>query len=497
MTNKSGSGAFRIMRIIFFFLLTFMMLAQVSVEAKRVALVIGNDRYEGLPDLNNAQKDAKDMAAKLKRLGFKVILKTNASRRHFGKALNEFENALVGADAGLVFYAGHGIQAEGKNYLIPSDAEIESEEDLRYEAIDANDFLHAMKVAGADVNVVILDACRDNPLPKRSRSVGRGLAVTEVPRGVKGVAMLYSAGPGETAADGKRGRNSVFTGALLKAMTKPGLTIEQVFKETARNVNSRTGGKQTPWINASLTGDFYFKPGAPSLKNENVSNSNQAMEIAFWQSVEKNDDPDLYEAYLEQFPDGSFAALARAKIKSLTKKQVASKVQAEKTPRFVVELLDQTMWVRTSNGINVRSGPATSYGKVAKLAGDSQVKISGSVKNSDWLQVALNDAQVGYVYKKLLSSKRIEAPIKTEPQIQKNVAKQRHLIGSVERVYSDLGFITVVPQRGVRLKMGQKIVVTINNTKTPFKVARKKGAVYSAVSLGGQFPQSGSQVYSK
>ncbi|MEG3619790.1 SUMF1/EgtB/PvdO family nonheme iron enzyme [Magnetovibrio sp. PR-2] len=282
---------------------------------KRVALVIGNNAYETLPPLQNAKKDAQDMAAKLKGLGFDVILQTNASKRDIGRALADFEGRLAGADAGLVFYAGHGIQADGINYLVPSDSRIEEEADLRFEGINSQEFLLTMKNAGAPVNVVILDACRDNPLPKRSRSGVRGLAVQAVPTGVKGVAMLYSAGPGETAADGALGGNGVFTGELLKSMDAPGKTIEQVFKDTARRVNVATHGKQTPWINASLTGDFYFQQGnhRPSQATLPVAPQNSA-EVVFWQSISNSQNASDYEAYLQQFPQGTFAPLAKSRV---------------------------------------------------------------------------------------------------------------------------------------------------------------------------------------
>ena len=299
-----------------------LMLATQALAEKRVALVIGNDDYTTLPDLNNAKKDATDMARTLKGLGFDVILKTNAGRREMGRALVDFEGRLSGADAGLVFYAGHGIQADGTNWLIPSDARIEVEGDLPYESVDAADFLNRMRRAGAPVNLVILDACRDNPLPTRSRSASRGLAVQSAVQGVKGIAMLYSAGPGEKAADGPRGGNGVFTGELLKALTKPGLTVEQVFKETAKQVNLQTGGKQTPWINASLTGDFYFKEEQATASS--VSPSGMTPEMMFWQSIQGSTNPADFEAYVRQFPNGTFAALAGNRIKDLKERQVAS-----------------------------------------------------------------------------------------------------------------------------------------------------------------------------
>jgi TPR repeat protein len=291
--------------------------------AKRVALVVGNNKYDTLPGLNNARKDAESMAARLRRLGFDVILKVNASKRDLGRAMASFESKLGSAEVGLVFYAGHGIQSAGKNFLIPSDAQIEIEEDLRYEGIDAGDFLDTMNRAGSPLNIVILDACRDNPLPRRTRSAARGLNVPIVPTGLKGTAIVYSAAPGQTAQDGPRGGNGVFTGELLKVLGEPGLKLEDVFKKTAARVNERTSGRQRPWFNSSVTGDFYFKedtrapvartpaPRAPMPKNDH------SVEIVFWQTIQSSRNVADFKAYLSQFPNGTFSGLARNKLREL------------------------------------------------------------------------------------------------------------------------------------------------------------------------------------
>jgi formylglycine-generating enzyme required for sulfatase activity len=279
--------------------------------AKRVALVIGNNNYTTLPNLNNAKKDAEGMAAKLRGLGFDVILKTNAGVRAIGRALADFENRLAKADVALVFYAGHGIQANGKNHLIPSDARIEVEEDLRFGSIDSQEFLHAMNRAGTPLNIVILDACRDNPLPRRSRSAERGLSIQAVPTGIKGTAVVYSAAPGQKAQDGPRGGHGVFTGALLKVLDEPGLKLEDVFKKTARRVASLTRGKQDPWINSSVKGDFYFKPGGASPR---LTTKSADKETVFWQSIKDSNNAEDYKDYLMQYPSGTFARLAKRRI---------------------------------------------------------------------------------------------------------------------------------------------------------------------------------------
>ncbi len=247
------------MRLIHLLILTLAILQPSSALAKRVAIVIGNDTYQTLPQLNNAARDARDMASMLSRLGFEVIVRTDAGSQEIGRALAEFEAKASGAEAALVFYAGHGIQADGVNWLIPSDANVEVEADLRFEGIRASELLETMKRAGADVNILILDACRDNPLPKRVRSGARGLEVLPIPKGVGGTAILYSAGPGEVAQDGVPGENGIFTDALLKAMEEPGLDLQKVFQETARQVQIATNRAQTPFINTSISGEFFFQ----------------------------------------------------------------------------------------------------------------------------------------------------------------------------------------------------------------------------------------------
>ena len=215
----------------------------IAQAERRVALVIGNDAYTALPKLANAGRDARDMAKKLSSLGFEVIARYNASERDMIRALRKFSARLTSGGTGLVFYAGHGIQADGRNYLIPSDAAIEYEGDLESEALDTNRILKAMKDAGNNLNILIMDACRDNPLPNSTRSTSRGLAITSVPNGAKGTAIIYAAGPGQTAQDGKPGQNGVFTGALLKYMDKPGWSLERVLKATSAQVLKDTNNK--------------------------------------------------------------------------------------------------------------------------------------------------------------------------------------------------------------------------------------------------------------
>ncbi len=234
-----------------------------AAPERRTALVIGNGAYE-TGRLKNPVNDATDMAATLKRMGFNVILKTNASQREMDEAVREFGRSLARSDVGLFFFAGHGIQTGGSNYLVPVGARIEKEEDVRFEAIDAGRILSEMDYANNGLNIVLLDACRNNPFARSFRSENRGLAIIgQVP---KGAFISYATAPGDVARDGE-GRNSPYTGALLQQMQTPGVPIETVFKRVRQKLDSETGGKQVPWESSSLKGDFYFVPSGEQVES--------------------------------------------------------------------------------------------------------------------------------------------------------------------------------------------------------------------------------------
>jgi formylglycine-generating enzyme required for sulfatase activity len=228
-----------------------------TVAEQRQALVIGNAVYGAAP-LKNPVNDASDIASALQRLGFTVILKKNASLKEMEEAVAEFGNRLKKGGAGLFYYAGHGLQVGGVNYLVPVSARIDKESDVKYEAMDAGRILDEMAAANNGLNIVILDACRDNPFSRRFRSASRGLAI--LGNAPAGTFISYSTGPGQVALDGE-GRNSPYAAALLQSMKEPGLTIEGVFKNVRHRLGQETGGQQVPWELSSLEGDFYFVPG--------------------------------------------------------------------------------------------------------------------------------------------------------------------------------------------------------------------------------------------
>ena len=225
---------------------------------ERVALVIGNADYKVGP-LRNPVNDARDIARVLGVLGFDIIKLENAGRRDIVASANDFYNRLKTAKVALFYYSGHGMQVNGRNYLIPIGMHLESESDIEFEAVDAGRILGKMEDARAETNIIILDACRSNPFVRSYRSNGSGLARMDAP---KGSYIAFATAPGQIAADGL-GSNGVFTEQLLKYIQTPGLDIDDIMTRTRRGVALATADKQIPWSSSSLMGDFYFnsRPG--------------------------------------------------------------------------------------------------------------------------------------------------------------------------------------------------------------------------------------------
>jgi formylglycine-generating enzyme required for sulfatase activity len=232
--------------------------APAAAGERRVALVIGNGAYKDAP-LKNPVNDARAIARTLQGLGFQVIQKENAGLKEMQEAIRVFGDRLRGGGVGLFCYAGHGMQVKGRNYLIPVNTDIQREDEVTYNGVDANLVLEKMDTAKNRVNLVILDACRNNPFARSFRSAARGLVPMEAP---VGTLVAFATAPGSVAADGN-GANGLYTQHLLGAMNQPGLRIEDVFKRVRAGVRKGSGGKQIPWENTSLEGDFYFKPGKP------------------------------------------------------------------------------------------------------------------------------------------------------------------------------------------------------------------------------------------
>ncbi len=241
--------------------------------AERVALVIGNSAYVHAGSLANPKNDAAAIAERLKAVGFNVVVGLDLDKAGFDAKVREFAQTLESAETAILFYAGHGLQVSGQNYLMPIDAKLERERDLEFEAVRLDFILKQMELGREDkTNIVFLDACRDNPLSRslarsmgtRSASIGKGLAQIEA--GV-GTFISYSTQPGNVALDGE-GRNSPFTAALIGRMLDKGRNLTSLMIDVRKDVIAATAGRQVPWDHSALTGDFYFDPEGPGAGSE-------------------------------------------------------------------------------------------------------------------------------------------------------------------------------------------------------------------------------------
>jgi uncharacterized caspase-like protein len=289
--------------------------AQTDVPT-RIALVVGNSNYTLISPLQNPANDARLMAKTLRDVGFDVVVATDASRADMISAMREFGRRLseAGTEAvGMFYYAGHGVQALNSNFLLPLQATIQTQEDLELEAIDSRWVLRQMERAGNDLNIVVLDACRNNPFRSLFRSSQGGLGRITAP---SGSLIAYSAAPGQVALDGT-GENSPYTASLARAIKRPGNELVKVFRQARLDVEALTEGRQTPWEEQSLRGDFYFLPPSGAMDEQPIAGLKAGIELAFWNSIKESDDPSQLQTYLTQFPEGTFASLARIKLKQL------------------------------------------------------------------------------------------------------------------------------------------------------------------------------------
>jgi hypothetical protein len=299
---------------------------------KRVALVIGNAAYTNAPKLKNPRHDAEDMTAALEKLSFKVVSGFDLDERGMAQKAREFSREVVGADVALFFYAGHGLQVNGLNYLAPVNTSLKNETDLDFETLPLELVLKQMRQAR--VSLVFLDACRDNPLTRSLKSATRsGAASTGLARieDATGMMISFATQPGNVALDGD-GRNSPYSKALLANIAKPGVSVGDAMIEVRKQVLAETSDKQVPWENSSLTGKFYFVPGgdgaAPAqqiaavpqtMAKDVMTVPDSTVDHTFWTSVAASNNPDLYREYLRRFPNGSYAVIAQARIEAASK----------------------------------------------------------------------------------------------------------------------------------------------------------------------------------
>ena len=298
----------------------FAALAFPALASDRVALLIGNNNYGNSP-LRNAVNDARDLGAALKELGFKVIIRENAGRQQMFEAIREFGTAAEGASTAFFFYAGHAMQFRERNYLIPIDIAMGSEEDVTFFAVELQLIFDRMDKARTRFNFIVLDACRDNPFGSSFRVSSSGLAQVSAPAGTM---IAYATSPGSTAEDGFQ-RNGVYTKHILQHIRVPDVPVEVMFRRVREGVVQETLKRQTPWDASSLKGEFVFNSGASRTASPSAPASGPSADVAltvelqFWLSVKDSSRAEEIQAYLDKYPKGTFSAVARSRLDGLTR----------------------------------------------------------------------------------------------------------------------------------------------------------------------------------
>ena len=309
--------------------LGFLATADAARASGKIAFVVGNGTYKNVTPLPNPPVDAKSIAGLLRNAGFEVVEGINLTRDAMTQRLLEFGKKTQGADVAVFFYAGHGIAVDGTNYLLPVDADIKSEMDVKLGNAINVDLTLDQTMNDAKVKLIFLDACRDNPFAAkikanattRSVSVGSGLA--EMKSG-EGTLIAFATGPGQTALDGQEGTNSPFTRALMANITQPGVEIQQAMTQVRAQVNEETHKGQLPWGHTNLIGTVYLNPAAapapgPAVASNTPAGTNAAsdVELEFWRSIKDSNKPEELNAYVNRYPKGEFKPIALARLASL------------------------------------------------------------------------------------------------------------------------------------------------------------------------------------
>ena len=287
-------------------------------QGRRVALVIGNGAYRSVDRLANPANDARAIAAALRDAGFTLVGDgplLDLDKSKFDRALQNFGRELQGADVALFYYSGHGMQVNGVNWLVPTDANPTASRDLDFQMVDAGLVLKQMEGAGTRLNMLLLDACRNNPFASRGvRGTQSGLAEMRAP---EGTLISYATQPGNVAADGA-GHNSPYTSALVNAIRKPGVDVFQVFNGVGLDVKRATGGDQQPWFSSSpVSGNFFFFSGPVTIQPNPAADP----DTVYWQSIARSSDAADFRAYLQRYPRGNFADLAQRRLAAVTSPQ--------------------------------------------------------------------------------------------------------------------------------------------------------------------------------
>jgi hypothetical protein len=404
----------------------------------RIALVVGNANYHDEQKLSNPANDAALIAASLKKVGFDVVLLTDAGQKQLEHAIIDFGDRLskAGPDAtGLFYYAGHGLQVDGENYLIPVDADITREAEVEVDAVEADLVLKQMAFAGSRINIVILDSCRNNPLARDFRSVASSEGFAEIRTKPKGTFISYSTAPGEVAVDGTDG-HSPFAESLAWAMQLPGLDLPEVFQRVREKVLDATDQKQTPWDSSSLVKSFYFVP----LQKDDLVADADAAPLQVADAATPNHDP--RHLTLTRNAEASAASAPVA--------EEMKPVAASAAPTFVAA--SNALYAKSN--ARLRAAPNTTADVVTKLSANMPLRAVARSTDGAWWQVALADGRTAYAHRDAVTEYRAatKLPATTMPVAVAAAASQpatvRRKPGTLGLVDQAVGWLSNVANSG-------------------------------------------------
>lgn len=356
----------------------------------RVALVIGNSAYQESPLLNPAN-DAKAMSASLTSLGFKVVELRDGGKEEMARAVAQVSEMLKNKrGVGMFYYAGHGLQLDWRNYMVPVDARLRSPQDVVRQTVDVSSVIEAFKQAGNRMNIVVLDACRNNPFA--SSATGKGLAPLDAP---PGTFLAYATAPGNEADDGDSSGNGLYTGFLLAELGKPTARIEDVFKRVRLQVRQKSAGRQIPWESTSLEEDFYFNTTQKVIKpDESARKAAFDQEKADWNKVKDTQDAAQLFAFLQKYPRSELSEMAQYRLDRIARPVVKPALGQGQSPSLAytgdrLRLGDEYGFVIKDSltGVPVRNERAvvTKVGQdLVEMNGGGMVitPLSGIVKNN-------------------------------------------------------------------------------------------------------------------
>ncbi len=456
------------------------------IVGRRVALVVGNSNYKNVPQLTNPSNDAQLMARTLQRLGFKLVgdrAQIDVDKAAFDKAVVTFGNELPGAAVALFFYAGHGLQIAGENYLVPVDANPQKPSDVDFQMVATKVILDPMQDAGAKLNIVILDACRNNPFGGRGlRAVGSGLAQMEAP---EGTIIAYATRPGAVASDGD-GRDSPYTLALAQVMPEHGVEILDTFNQVGLQVAKTTGGNQVPWTNYSpISGHFCFNPDSCTASGQPPPVT-QDSDTVFWESIKDSDDPADFRNYMQQYPQGKFISLAKDRLAELQRPAPVS-TPASDNRTAENPAADIAFWQSIQNSKDwhdydayIKTFPHGEFLKLAELR-RSELKAPTPIRNSillpnptlsDSLNDYLHHNHLPYVNARVFSNKggdpgslELSGVVRTEKGKEDAALKSRTFLGRPACRVTNL--IRVVPDLASAAPSNPVVVSQPRDVSTP------------------------------